>query len=128
MNSSRLDLAQRQKANINFCFHTYFWCLERFCEGLKAFIKPFEASQRSGKIKLIFILMQFSEMHVEGRNDSFLPSPSTTKRFQSRNASHKSETPHKLLCGLLSHIYTSQKIKFSIKYLFRYLVNVTKLA
>ena len=72
--------------------------------------------------------MQFSEMHVEGRIDSFLPSPNATKRFQSRNASHKSETPHKLLCGLLSHIYTSQKIKFSIKYLFRYLVNVTKLA
>ena len=72
--------------------------------------------------------MQFSEMHVAGRIDSFLPSLNATKTFQFRNASDKSETRHKLLCGLLSDIYTSQKIKFSVKYLFRYLVNVTKSA
>ena len=67
-------------------------------------------------------------MHVAGKVDSFLPGLNARKRLQSRNASHKSETPHKLLCGLLSDIYTSQKTKFSIKYLFRYLVNVTKSA
>ena len=63
-------------------------------------------------------------MHVAGKVDSFLPGLNARKRLQSRNASHKSETPHKLL----SDIYTSQKTKFSIKYLFRYLVNVTKSA
>ena len=32
--------------NINFLFHTLLWCLKRFYEGLKAFIKLFEALQK----------------------------------------------------------------------------------
>ena len=39
------------KINLNFYFHT-LWCLKRFYEGLKAFIKPFETPQRSVKIKI----------------------------------------------------------------------------
>ena len=59
------------KIELNFCFHTALWCLKRFYEGLsgpyylslfdvefpfmkafKAFIKPFEAPQRTVKIKI----------------------------------------------------------------------------
>ena len=39
------------KIELNFYFHTSLWCLKRFYEGLKAFIKPFEAPQRSMKNK-----------------------------------------------------------------------------
>ena len=41
---SRPDPGQREKIKLNFRFHT-LWCL-------KAFIKPFEAPQRSVKIKV----------------------------------------------------------------------------
>ena len=37
---------RREMVKLNFYFHTSLWCLKRF---LKAFIKPFEASQRSVK-------------------------------------------------------------------------------
>ena len=37
------------KINLSFYFHTSFWCLKWFYEGIKAFIKPFEAQPRSGK-------------------------------------------------------------------------------
>ena len=42
------------KSELNFYFHTSLWCLKQFYEGmaLKAFIKPFEAPQRSVKIKI----------------------------------------------------------------------------
>ena len=44
------------KIELNFYFHTSLWCLKGFYGGLmeafKAFIKPFEASQRSMKIKI----------------------------------------------------------------------------
>ena len=40
------------KIKLNFYFHTSLWCLKRFYEGFKAFIKPFEAPQRSVKIKI----------------------------------------------------------------------------
>ena len=40
------------KIKLKFYFHTSFWCLKRFYEGLKTFIKPFEAPQRSVKIKI----------------------------------------------------------------------------
>ena len=40
------------KIKLNFYFHTFLWCLKRFYEGLKAFIKPFDAPQRSVKIKI----------------------------------------------------------------------------
>ena len=38
----------RIKINISFYFQTSLWCLQR----LKGFIKPFEAPQRSVKIKI----------------------------------------------------------------------------
>ena len=43
-------------------------------KALKAFIKPFEAPQRSVKIKiyLIFVPIQLSEMHRAGRVNIFL--------------------------------------------------------
>ena len=31
----------KMKININFYFHTSLWCLKRFSEACKAFIKPF---------------------------------------------------------------------------------------
>ena len=65
---------QSEKIKLNFYFHTSLWCLKRFYEGLKglhkgkfhikqrqiigtwkalkAFIKPFEAAQRSVKTKI----------------------------------------------------------------------------
>ena len=46
INPSRPDHGQREKNNLNFYFHTSLWCTL-----LKAFIKPFEALQRSVKIK-----------------------------------------------------------------------------
>ena len=36
------------KIKLSFYFHTSLWCLK----GLKAFIKPFEAPQRSVKVKV----------------------------------------------------------------------------
>ena len=38
------------KIELDFYFHTSSWCLKSFHEGL--FIKPFEAPQRSVKIKI----------------------------------------------------------------------------
>ena len=38
-----------------------------FMKAFKAFIKPFDATQRSLKINLIFVLIQLSEMHRAGR-------------------------------------------------------------
>ena len=40
------------KIELNFYFHISLWCLKRFYEGLKAFVKSFEALQRSVKIKI----------------------------------------------------------------------------
>ena len=40
------------KLKLNFYFHASLWCPKRFYEGLKAFIKPFEAPQRCVKIKI----------------------------------------------------------------------------
>ena len=36
----------------NFYFRTSFWCLKRVMKAFKAFIKPFEAPQKSVKIKI----------------------------------------------------------------------------
>ena len=41
----------KMKINLHFNFHT-LWCLKRFYEAFKAFIKPFEAPQRIVKIKI----------------------------------------------------------------------------
>ena len=62
---------EEKKIKLNIYFYTSLWCLKRFYEGLaskgfiKAFIKPFEAPQRSVKIKFnsIFISIQLSEMN-----------------------------------------------------------------
>ena len=34
-NPSRPSPGQREKMNLNFCFHTSLWCLKRFYESLK---------------------------------------------------------------------------------------------
>ena len=46
-----------------------FGSSKRFMKAFKVFMKSFEAPQRSVKIKfkLIFILIQLSEMHAAGR-------------------------------------------------------------
>ena len=44
--SSRPNPGRREKIKLNFYFHTSLWCFK------KAFIKPFEASQKSVKIKI----------------------------------------------------------------------------
>ena len=41
-----------KKIKLNFYFHNSLWCLKRFYQGLKVFIKPFEGPQRSVKIKI----------------------------------------------------------------------------
>ena len=48
-NPSRPNPRRREKIKLNFDFHASLWCLKRFNEGL---IKPFEAPQRSVKIKI----------------------------------------------------------------------------
>ena len=40
------------KIRLNFYFHTSFGASKGFMKALKAFIKPFEAPQRSVKIKI----------------------------------------------------------------------------
>ena len=47
VNSSHPNPRWREIINLNFYFHTSLWCLKG-----KAFIKPFETSQRSVKIKI----------------------------------------------------------------------------
>ena len=41
-----------EEKKLTFYFHTSLWFLKRFYEGFKAFIKPFEALQRSAKITI----------------------------------------------------------------------------
>ena len=62
------DHGRWKKFNLNFYFHTPLWCLKW------SFRKPSEAPKRSVKIKLklIFILIQLSEMHVGGSVNSLL--------------------------------------------------------
>ena len=42
-----VPIPDKEKINLNFCFHTSFWCLKSFVKGFKAFTKPFEAPQQS---------------------------------------------------------------------------------
>ena len=49
-NPSRPDPGQREKIDLNFYFHTSLYASKGFMKALKAFIKPFEAPQRSVKI------------------------------------------------------------------------------
>ena len=63
-NSSRSDPRRIEKINWNFYFRTSLWCLKRFYQTWKAFIKPFEAPQRSLRVK---ISVNLSEMHGAGR-------------------------------------------------------------
>ena len=70
LNPSHPDPGRKEKINLNFYFYTSLGCFKKdLWRPLKAFIKPFEAPKRSVKIKikLMFILMQLSEMHGAGR-------------------------------------------------------------
>ena len=40
------------KIKLTFYFHTSLWCLKRIMKAFKALIKPFEAPQKSVKIKI----------------------------------------------------------------------------
>ena len=52
-NPSRPDLGQREKINLKFLFSHFFVVPQKiFMKALKAFTKPFEAPQRSAKIKI----------------------------------------------------------------------------
>ena len=51
-NPSRLDLGRREKLTWIFIFTLYCGTTKDFMKALKAFIKPFEAPQRSVKIKI----------------------------------------------------------------------------
>ena len=42
----------KTKINLNIYFHTSLWCLKRFYKASKAFMKPFEATQRKMKIEI----------------------------------------------------------------------------
>ena len=48
------------KINLNFYFHTSLWCLKRFYEGFKSFIKHFEAPQRNMTIKIEVYFLSWS--------------------------------------------------------------------
>ena len=60
LNPSHLDPGRRERINSNFDFHTSLFWLISFMKALKAFIKLFEAPQRSvtKKINLTLILIQ----------------------------------------------------------------------
>ena len=60
------DPGWREKNNSNISFMKYYEILnisKGFTKVLKAYIKPFQVSQRSVKPNLISILKQLSEMH-----------------------------------------------------------------
>ena len=90
----RKSRTKRKKIKLNFYFHTSLWSLKRFYEGLKTFIKPFEAPQRSMKIKfnLMFISIQLSEMHETGRVKNEIQSTLTIFR-----ACHQAKFQRKLM-------------------------------
>ena len=46
------DNCIKKKINLIFYFHTSLWCLNGFMKAFKAFLKLFEAPQRSVKIKI----------------------------------------------------------------------------
>ena len=52
INPSRRDLGRREKINLIFIFTLLCGASKGFIKVLKAFIKPFEAPQRSAKIKI----------------------------------------------------------------------------
>ena len=55
INPSRPNSGRREKINLNFYFLPYLCYLKK---TLKVFIKPFEAPQRSVKIKINFLNAQ----------------------------------------------------------------------
>ena len=62
VNHFRSDHGRREKINLIFYNHTSLWCLKRFFEGLRktfweAFIKPFEAPQRSVRTKILGLFL-----------------------------------------------------------------------
>ena len=70
---SRPDPKRREKINLRFCFPLLCGASKGFMKALKAFIKPFQAPQRGMKknFKLIFILIQHSEMYGTGRVNQY---------------------------------------------------------
>ena len=52
LNRSRPNPGKEKKINLSFYFHTSLWCLCGFMKVLNAFMRPFEAPQRSVKIKI----------------------------------------------------------------------------
>ena len=52
MSNRVLNPGQSEKIKLNFYFHTLCGASKGFMKVLKAFIKPFEAPQRSVKIKI----------------------------------------------------------------------------
>ena len=56
---TRPNPGRREKIKLNFYFHTFSRCLKRFYEGLKVLHKPFEAPQRSVKIRIRLNFLNF---------------------------------------------------------------------
>ena len=52
INPSRLDAGRREEINLNFIFTLPCRASKGFMKALKALIKPFEAPQRSVKMKI----------------------------------------------------------------------------
>ena len=73
LNLSRPIPGRREKANLNFYLYTFLCASKDFMKAskafIKAFIKAFEAPQRSLKIKIYvnFYFIQLSEMHWAGK-------------------------------------------------------------
>ena len=51
LNHSHLDSGQREKINLNLCFHTFCGALKSSMKVLMAFIKPFETSKKKSANK-----------------------------------------------------------------------------
>ena len=67
LNPSHPNPGRREKINLNFYFHTSLWCTKGFINPLKAFIKSFEAPQRSVKIE-IYVNFYFNINFLNARD------------------------------------------------------------
>ena len=88
------------KTNLNFYFHTSLWCLKKFYEGFKS-LKPFEAPQKSVKIKIKLIFSLRPGSRPEGLFSwKRVMSHYLTQDFQGYATSDYITTFH-LLCNII---------------------------
>ena len=64
------DPGRREKINLNVYFYTSLRCLKRFYDGLHKTFRGITKRCENKYFKLIFILIQLSEMHMAGKVNS----------------------------------------------------------